>query len=45
VQQIILGHGGRVEVQSGVAGRTVFRITLPRNPPALGGGLKPLTSS
>jgi signal transduction histidine kinase len=33
VRQIIIGHGGRVEVQSGVAGRTVFRVTLPRHPP------------
>ena len=33
VQQIILGHGGCVEVQSGMAGRTVFRVTLPREPP------------
>ncbi|HEX5460178.1 MAG TPA: hybrid sensor histidine kinase/response regulator [Steroidobacteraceae bacterium] len=32
VQQIISGHGGRVKVQSGVAGRTVFRVTLPRKP-------------
>lgn len=32
VQQIINGHGGRVELQSGVAGRTVFRVTLPRQP-------------
>jgi signal transduction histidine kinase len=34
VQQIVGGHGGRVEVQSGVDGRTVFRVTLPRQPPA-----------
>jgi len=33
VQQIIGGHGGRVEVQSGVGGRTVFRVTLPRKIP------------
>jgi len=33
VQQIVKGHGGDVEVQSGVAGRTVFRVTLPRQPP------------
>ena len=33
VQQIIGGHGGRVEVQSGVDGRTLFRVTLPRKPP------------
>jgi two-component system, sensor histidine kinase and response regulator len=32
VQQIVNGHGGRVELQSGVAGRTVFRVTLPRQP-------------
>ncbi|MFZ0499197.1 MAG: hybrid sensor histidine kinase/response regulator [Steroidobacteraceae bacterium] len=32
VQQIISGHGGCVEVQSGVAGRTVLRVTLPRRP-------------
>ena len=30
VQEIVKGHGGSVEVQSGVAGRTVFRVTLPR---------------
>jgi signal transduction histidine kinase len=34
VQQIVVGHGGQVEVQTGVAGRTVFRVTLPRTPPA-----------
>ena len=34
VQQIIGGHGGRVEVQSGVGGRTEFRVTLPRKPSA-----------
>jgi signal transduction histidine kinase len=33
VQEIIGSHGGRVEVQSGVAGRTVFRVTLPRKAP------------
>ena len=33
VRQIVIGHDGEVEVQSGVAGRTVFRVTLPRNPP------------
>lgn len=33
VQQIIGGHGGRVEVQSGVGGRTVFRVGLPRKGP------------
>jgi two-component system sensor histidine kinase/response regulator len=32
VQQIINGHGGRVEVQSGVDGRTILRVTLPREP-------------
>lgn len=32
VQQIIRGHGGRVEVQSGVTDRTVLRVTLPRRP-------------
>jgi len=31
VQQIVLGHGGRVDVQTGVAGRTAFRVTLPRH--------------
>jgi signal transduction histidine kinase len=32
VQQIVNGHGGRVEVQSGLAGRTVLQVTLPRGP-------------
>lgn len=32
VQQIISGHHGTVEVQSGVADRTVLRVTLPRRP-------------
>jgi two-component system, sensor histidine kinase and response regulator len=32
VQQIIRGHGGEVEVQSGMGGQTVFRVTLPRRP-------------
>jgi signal transduction histidine kinase len=32
VRQIVNVHGGRVEVQSGVAGRTILRVTLPRGP-------------
>jgi signal transduction histidine kinase len=31
VQQIVQSHQGRVDVESGESGRTLFRVTIPRN--------------
>ncbi|WP_342377062.1 HAMP domain-containing histidine kinase [Myxococcus stipitatus] len=32
VEQIVKGHGGRIEVTSSAADGTRFRVTLPREP-------------
>jgi signal transduction histidine kinase len=30
-QQVVLAHGGRIELESGDAERTTFRLELPRH--------------
>ena len=32
VREIVLGHGGTIELQSSIAGGTVFSVRLPRTP-------------
>jgi len=32
VQQIVHAHQGDIDVQSGVGGKTIFTVTIPRQP-------------
>ncbi len=38
VQQIVLAHGGSIDVQSSAEAGTVFTVRLPRHPPPKGAG-------